>query len=81
MIYALAVLSCVLMFIGFVKSGSFFKAVFTSVLGGVGSLFAVGAVAYFIPLSLGVNLYSLVFSAVFSVPGVILMLLAQSFLF
>ena len=62
-------------------SGSFIKSFFTSAVGGVGALCAVGAISYFIPLSLGVNLYSLIFSALFSVPGVVFLLVSKVFLF
>ncbi len=62
-------------------SGNFFKAILTSALGGVGAICAVGAVSYFMPLSLGINLYSLVFSMLFSVPGTIFLLLSKTFLF
>ena len=61
-------------------SGSFIKSLLTSVIGGVGAICAVGAVSYFIPLSLGVNLYSLVFSALFSIPGVVFLLVSKVFL-
>lgn len=81
MIYVLCVFLGVLMFVAFVKSGSFFKSVFTSILGGVSALCAVKAVSLFLPLTLGINIYSLAFGAFFSVPGVIFMLLAQTFLF
>ena len=65
----------------FKLSGSFIKSLLTSVIGGVGAICAVGAVSYFIPLSLGVNLYSLVFSALFSIPGVVFLLVSKAFLF
>ncbi len=65
----------------FKKSGSFFKSMFLSVIGGVGALCAVSAVSYFIPLSVGFNFYTLAFSAVYSVPGVIFLLLSDTFLF
>ncbi len=81
MIYAVCVLVGVVMFVVFIKSGSFLKSVLTSALGGMGALCAVSAVSYFVPLTLGINLYSLVFGAIFSVPGVIFMLLAKTFLF
>lgn len=64
----------------FKKSGSFFKSLLMSALGGVGALCAVGAVSSFVPLTLGINLYSLVFSAMFSVPGVICLLLTKTFI-
>ncbi len=81
MIYFLGAVILVIMLVAFKKSGHFFRSVITSVLGGVGALCAVSAVSYVIPLTVGINAYSLVFGAVFSVPGVIFMLLAQSFLF
>ena len=63
----------------FKASGNFLKAFFTSVLGGVGALCAVWAVNFFVPLSLGVNLFSLVISLLFSAPGVIFLLLCKTF--
>ena len=65
----------------FKLSGSFVKSLLTSIVGGVGAICAVGAISYFVPLSLGVNLYSLIFSALFSVPGVVFLLVSQVFLF
>lgn len=78
--FAGAFLLCLMLFV-FKKSGCFFKSLFTSALGGVGALCAVGAVGYFVPLSLGINVYTIIFSSLFSVPGVILLLLGQTFLF
>ncbi len=63
----------------FKKSGRFSRAFASSVLGGLGSLCAVGAVSYFVPLSLGLNWYAVFFACLFSVPGVITMLLAKAF--
>ncbi len=68
-----------IMLIVFKKSGNFFKSLLTSVIGGIGALCAVGAVSYFIPLTLGINLTTLGFSALLSVPGVILMLILKTF--
>lgn len=65
----------------FKLSGSFVKSLLTSIVGGVGAICAVGAISCFVPLSLGVNLYSLIFSALFSVPGVVFLLVSQVFLF
>ena len=39
----------------FKVSKNFFKALFTSVLGGLGAICAVGAISYFIPISIGIN--------------------------
>lgn len=74
-----AVLGAVALLI-FKKSGCFFKSFLTSALGGVGALCAVSAVSYFVPLSVGMNIYTLVFSAMFSVPGVITLLVLKTFL-
>ncbi len=65
----------------FFKSGSFFKSLFLSAVGGVGALCAVSAVSFFVPLSVGFNFYTLVFSAFYSVPGVIFLLVSDTFLF
>lgn len=81
MLYVAGAVLLLTSFIIFAKSGSFFKAFFTSVLGGVGSLCAVSALAYFVPLSVGLNWFSLAFSVLFSVPGVVFLLLSKTFLF
>lgn len=81
MIYATGVILLIIGIIIFKISGNFFKAFFSSALGGVGALCAVWAVNFFVPLSLGVNLFSLAFSVIFSVPGVIFLLLCKTFLF
>lgn len=80
-IYIFLAILFVLSLLIFKLSGSFVKSLFTSIVGGVGAICAVGAISYFIPLSLGVNLYSLIFSALFSVPGVVFLLVSQVFLF
>ncbi len=80
MIYAIGVIIACAVLFAFKKSGHFFRSVFTSIIGGVSSLLAVNVVGWFIPVSLGVNVYSLVFASFFSVPGVIFLLLAKSFL-
>lgn len=81
MIYFIGVVLLIIVLVIFKASGNFFKAFFTSALGGVGALCAVWAVNFFVPLSLGVNVFSLVFSVLFSVPGVIFLLLCKTFLF
>ncbi len=60
-------------------SKSFFKALFTSALGGLGAICAVGAISYFFPISIGINWLTLLISALFSVPGVILVFLMNIF--
>jgi hypothetical protein len=80
-IYLIGVfLLCVALWI-FKNSGSFVKSFFISVIGGIGSLCAVSAVSCFVPLTVGLNVYSLIFSAMFSVPGTIFLLLSKTFLF
>ncbi len=81
MIYVTGIALLCVMLIVYKKSGHFFKALFSSIFGGAGALCAVNALSYFIPLSVGLNLYSLSFSAVFSVPGVIFLLLSNTFIF
>ena len=81
MIYFIGVVLLIVVLLIFKSSGCFFKSFFTSALGGVGALCAVWAVNFFVPVSLGVNLFSLVFSVLFSVPGVIFLLLCKTFLF
>lgn len=81
MLYVLgAVLLVIALFI-FKKSGCFLKSFFASALGGVGALCAVSALSYFIPLTVGFNWYSLAFSVLFSVPGVVFLLLSKTFIF
>lgn len=81
MLYACGVITVLVALFIFKKSGRFFKSFFTSALGGVGALCAVGTLSYFIPLTVGLNWYSLVFSALFSVPGVVFLLLSKTFVF
>ncbi len=81
MLYFIGIVLLMIVLLIFKKSGSFFKAFFTSALGGVGALCAVWAANYFVPLSLGVNAFSFVFSILFSVPGVIFLLLCKAFVF
>ena len=80
MIYFIGAVLLIAVLLIFRKSGCFLKAFFTSALGGVGALCAVWAVNYFVPLSLGVNVFSLIFSVLFSAPGVIFLLLCKTFL-
>ena len=81
MIYFIGVIILIVVLMIFKSSGNFFKSFFTSALGGVGALCAVWAVNFFVPISLGVNLFSLVFSILFSVPGVVFLLLCKTFIF
>ena len=81
MIYTIGVILLIIAIIMFRISGSFFKSFFSSALGGIGALCAVWAMDFFVPLSLGVNLFSVAFSMLFSVPCVIFQLLCKSCIF
>ena len=63
----------------FKSSKSFFKALFTSVLGGIGAICGVSALSMFVPISISINWLSLTIYALFSVPGVIMLLLINAF--
>ncbi|MGN0525880.1 MAG: pro-sigmaK processing inhibitor BofA family protein [Acutalibacteraceae bacterium] len=81
MIYAIGIALLIVSNITFKKSGNFFKALFSSVFGGVGALCAVYAISYFLPLTIGLNWYTILFASCYSVPGVIFMLIGKTFLF
>lgn len=81
MVYFMGAALVFFVFLIFKHSGSFFKSLVTSTVGGVGALCAVNALSYFIPLSIGLNWYTVCFSALFSVPGVIFMLVSEAVLF
>ena len=81
MLYVLGAVYLIVALFIFKKSGSFFKAFFTSAVGGVGALCAVSAVSLLVPLSVGLNWYSLAFSVFYSVPGVVFLLLSETFIF
>lgn len=81
MLYVLGAFYLIIALFIFKKSGNFFKALITSALGGVGALCAVSAVSFVIPVSVGLNWYSLAFSAFYSVPGVVFLLLSKTFIF
>ena len=81
MLYVLGAVTAVIALMIFKKSGCFFKSLVTSALGGVVALCAVGTLSHFVPLTVGINLYSLFFSSLFSVPGVVFMLLSKTFIF
>ena len=74
-LYVFVGLLTIIALVIFKISKSFFKALFTSALGGLGAICAVGAISYFVPITIGINWLTLVISALFSVPGVIMVLL------
>lgn len=53
------------------KSKHFFKSIFLSAFSGLSGLFAVHVLSWFTPLSLPVNLFTALVSAVGGIPGVI----------
>ena len=53
------------------ESKHFFKSIFLSAFSGLGGLFAVHVLSWFTPLSLPVNLFTALVSAVGGIPGVI----------
>ncbi|MGN0487117.1 MAG: pro-sigmaK processing inhibitor BofA family protein [Acutalibacteraceae bacterium] len=59
------------------KSGHFLRCALLSVLSGVGALFAVNILSRFTGVCIPVNWISLPVSAVFSLPGVIALILSQ----
>ena len=59
------------------KSKHFFKSVFLSAFSGLGGLFAVHVLSWFTVLSLPVNLFTAVVSAVGGLPGVIALLITS----
>lgn len=81
MLYVCGAVTVIAALFIFKKSGCFFKSLFTGALGGVGALCAVSALSYFVPVTVGLNWYSLAFSALFSVPGVVFLLLSKTFVF
>lgn len=70
----LGVLVIVALFI-FKMSKSFFKALFTSVLGGVGAICGVYTLSCFVPLTICFNWLTILIASLFSVPGVIMLLI------
>ncbi len=78
MVYGVGAFLLVVVLLVFKKSGAFFKALFTSVIGGVGALCAVNTLSYFIPLTVGLNWYTLAFSSLLSVPGVVFLLVSEA---
>lgn len=63
------------------RSGHIVRVFFLNALGGAGALCAVCAVSRFVELSVGLNLFTVLFSCMFSVPGVILLLLLNALVF
>jgi len=57
------------------KSGHFLKSLLISIIGGLGSLCAIGVIGQFITLSVGVNFLTVAVAITLSVPGVIMLLL------
>ena len=62
------------------KSGHIGKSLFMSAVGGLTALCAVGVLGQFMPLSIGVNLFTVTVATTLSVPGVTMLLLVGTML-
>ncbi len=79
-IYIPVIIGTFFMFVIYKKSGHFFKSLFTGAGGGIGAICAIGAASQFIPLTVGINYFTIAFCSVFSVPGGIFLLLFKTFI-
>ena len=61
-------------------SGHAVKSLILSVVGGLSALCAVGVLGQFLPLNIGVNVFTVTVAATLSVPGVTMLLLVGTFL-
>ena len=74
---AIAVFACalgVMLLIGMLRSGHFFKAAALTVVSGFAALFAVNLLAAFTGVSLAVNPVTLGVSGISGIPGVVMLL-------
>ncbi len=77
MLFAALITSLIIILTVSFKSKHFFKSVFLSAFSGLGSLFAVHVLSWFTSLSLPVNLFTAIVSAVGGIPGVIALLVTS----
>ncbi len=63
-----------------IKSGRFFVGILLSALQGIAVLYGVNLIGSLLNVHVNVNPFSLIFSAVTSAPGVVLLLLADIFM-
>ncbi|MCR5485221.1 MAG: pro-sigmaK processing inhibitor BofA family protein [Clostridiales bacterium] len=70
-------LSALVVLTAMVRSRSFFKTLFLSVIQGTAAIFAVNAAGLLTGVTMPVNWYTLGFGAVFGAPGVISMLISE----
>lgn len=75
----IGLLMCLLCFIGMIKSKHFFKSFITSVLSGVGSLFAVNLLSGITGVGIAVNWFTVIFCAFSGICGSITLLIANVF--
>lgn len=79
MVYAVFIVSSILIFFAMYKSGHIVKSAFLSLLQGLSALFAVNFAGGFISVHLPLNFFSIVTSAVGGLPGVIFLLVYDLF--
>lgn len=78
MVYAVFVVSSVIIFFAMYKSGHICKSFFTSLLQGISALFAVNFIGGFINVHLALNLFSIATSIIGGLPGVIFLLVCDT---
>ena len=71
------VLSAIIIFVVFIKSGHFFRAFFLSSLSGISALFAVNILSGMTGINVGINAATLTVSALGGIPSVIGILLCR----
>lgn len=79
MVYAVFVISSVIIIFMMYKTGHIIKSVLLSTLQGVSALFAVNFIGGFLCIHLPLNAFSVVSSAVGGLPGVIFLLVYDLF--
>ncbi len=78
--YTAAAIGAVSILCSHIKSGRFFVGILLSALQGVATLYGVNLIGCLLNVHVNVNAFSLIFSAVTSAPGVILLLIADIFI-
>ncbi len=71
---------CLICLIKMIRSGHFFKAILTSALSGLGSLFAVNLLSSVTGVSIAVNWFTMIFCAFSGICGSICLLVTNIFI-
>lgn len=79
MVYAVFVVSSLIIFFSMYKTGHIIKSALLSTLQGISALFAVNFVGGFISVHLPLNVFSVASSAIGGLPGVIFLLVYDIF--